>query len=89
MRAIITGSVKAFRYVDLKGSAKSGQIDLLQAGDEKHPTKIIQIYIPSGAYCRLILQELETGSPIVSFLSWLTFGKETEIEVMELLSITN
>lgn len=87
MRVILTGVIKAFRYVDLK-AGKTGQIDLLQSGNDRQPTKVIQLYIPSVAYCRLILNEMQDGAePMVSFLAWLNFTKEIEIDVQEILSI--
>ncbi|NOU81538.1 hypothetical protein GC101_21995 [Paenibacillus sp. LMG 31459] len=75
--------------VDLKGSNKVGQFDMMQFGSDRHPTKIIQLYVPSAAYVRLLLTNMKDGiQPIVSFLVWINYLKEVEIEVLELLSIT-
>lgn len=88
MRAVITGTAVAYRQVDIKGS-KLGQFDLIQFGSDRHPTKIVSVFVPSSAYIRLLLSNMMNGmQPIVSFMVWLTVGKELDIEVMELLSIT-
>ena len=89
MKVILTGIVQAFRYADVKGGNKVGQIDLLQAGDSKRPAKIISVYIPSSAYVRLILEHTQKHqSPIISLLVNLTFTKDIEIDVIELLSVS-
>ncbi|SFF49434.1 hypothetical protein SAMN04487969_15517 [Paenibacillus algorifonticola] len=90
MRVILTGVVSAFRLVDMpKGSSKVGQIDIVQAGDKRYATKVVSVYIPNGAYCRLIAEHLqEHVDPIISLLCWLKEGKELEIEVVEMLTLT-
>lgn len=89
MRAILFGSIAAFRYVPLKDNNRVGQIDLIQSGDKRYPTKIVPIYIASSPYCRLILEHLEAyREPLITLLVWIKEGKEIEIEVVEMLSLT-
>lgn len=89
MRAVFTGTIAAFRYVTLKDNNRVGQIDLLQSGDKRFPTKCIQLFIANSAYCRLILEHLETyREPLISLLVWIKEGRELEIEVTEILSLT-
>lgn len=88
MRALLYGQVGAFRLVDIKGASKVGQIDLIQSGDKRHTTKVVPIYIPNSAYCRLILEHMQLHrESLISLMVWITHAKEVEIEVIEMLAL--
>jgi hypothetical protein len=92
MRAFITGSVTTFRYVDLpKQSGKVGQVDFLQAGTDRHPAKVLTLYIPNAVYCRLIAEQLSKGiEPFVTFTVYITHAaKDIEIEVLDMMEIAS
>lgn len=87
MRVILTGIIGGFRYLEMKGG-KVGQIDLIQAGNAKHPAKVIPLYIPGAAYCRMILEHLTAfKEPMISLLAYIKEGRELEIDVQEILTL--
>lgn len=88
MKVILSGMVASFRTVDIKG-AKVGQADILQSGDERYPAKVISVYVPNSAACRVIMEMLgKYKLPIVSLLIYLREGRELELELMEIMAIT-
>ena len=89
MRAIISGVMTAFRYQQIKDN-KVGQLDLLQAGDNRFASKVVSLYIVNGAYTRLALETLEKyRDPLITLLVWIDdSGRETTIEVLEILNLT-
>jgi len=89
MRVAITGLVVSFRYVDVKTGSKVGQIDILQAGNEVDPAKVIQVFIPSREFCNLILQHMQGNQqPYITLLAWLEYQKDLHIHIKEILSIS-
>lgn len=88
MRAVLSGTMIAFRYVQLKDN-KVGQLDLLQTGDKRYPSKVVPIYITNSAYSRLILENLEKyRDPFITLLIWINdTGRETVYEVIEIMDL--
>jgi hypothetical protein len=89
MRVILAGVILSFRYVTIgKDAQKVGQVDVLQAGDKRFPAKVVPVYIPSSAYCRLILEQLNTyREPYITLLIQIIEGRELQLEVLEVLQI--
>lgn len=90
MRAIITGYLTGIRFIDVKG-VRLAQVDLLQAGTDRHASKTISLYLSSKVLAESFLRKLNSGfEPVCHFLCNLVHNnREIEIEVIELLGMVD
>jgi hypothetical protein len=88
MRVALTGTVAAFRTVEFN-KVKVGQVDLVQHGDHRHPSKVISIHVASQQYCRSILEAMQADkSPMLSLICWLEWTRQDiEITLLELVAV--
>jgi hypothetical protein len=88
MRIGFVGTVTVFRFIDIKG-LKVGQIDVVQYGDNKYPTKIHTINVLDQSYCKLLIEVLETTPlPLIRAICWLEISKyDLQLELIQLVSV--
>ena len=88
MKVAVTGLVTAFRWSDIKGQ-RVGQVDILQHGDHKYPSKVQAIFVLSPEYCRMFVEKLAAfGSPLCVLECYVDLvNKDVNFELLRVLSI--
>lgn len=88
MKVAFVGTITCYRQIDVKG-VPAGQIDVLQVGDHKRPTKTVTINVYDQSYCRIILETLqEVKLPIMRAIMWIVADKsEILCDLLQLVSI--